>query len=163
MKLVSFYCDVDGGDYFSKCAKRLKDRCDFLEVDCLILEENFGQNWIDNVKAKPLFLLKIMNSINTDFIWLDVDCFLLKKPDFVNCHDWMVDFRKDNSPCDYVHFIKNTEQNKEFMYKWVDLINTKDLGSHTSFISLSCELNLGRIPDGYFKLGVSKINKKNEK
>jgi len=160
MKLVSFYCDVDGSDYFTNCARVLEDRCNYLGLDYLILEEKFGDSWIENVKAKPLFLLKIMNSINSDFIWLDVDCHILKKPDFNFDYDWMVDFRKDGSPCDYVHFIKNTVSNREFLCEWIELINTNNLGSHTSFISLSKKLNLGRLPVDYFKLGISKIKEK---
>jgi hypothetical protein len=79
MKLVSFYCDVDGGNFYTNHSIRLKKKCVDLGVPHIITQENFGESWIDNVRAKPIFLLKLLNELNDDLFWLDVDCDIVKK------------------------------------------------------------------------------------
>lgn len=160
MKLVSFYCDVDGRDFYTKHAIRLKTQCENLGIPHLILEENFGTSWIDNVRAKPEFLLKIMNQLNEDFFWLDVDCNIHKKIDFKLDVDWISDIRNDGKPHDYVHFIKNTQSNKDFMIKWINEIDEKKRGSHTAFMNIYNTLNFKQIPDGYVSLGLSDVESK---
>lgn len=160
MKLVSFYCDVDGGDFYTHHAIRLKKQCEILKIPHLILKENFGTSWIDNVRAKPEFLLKMMNQLDEDFFWLDVDCNIHKKIDFKLDVDWMSDMRKEGKPHDYVHFIKNNQSNKEFMIKWIAEIDKHKKGSHTAFINIYSNLNFKQIPDGYVSLGLSTIESK---
>jgi hypothetical protein len=160
MKLVSFYCDIDGGDFYSNCAKNLIKRCEDLNIEYEIVEENFGDKWIDNVRAKPKFLLKMLNKLDSDFIWLDVDCILDKKIDFNLVSDWMVDFRKDGQPCDYVHLIKNTPSNRQFLNDWINLIGNSNYGSHSCFIKLFKNLKVEPLPGGYFRLKVSDVKKK---
>ena len=60
MRLVSFYCDVDDSSFYKDNSIRLGRQCGDLGVPNLIVEENFGKDWIDNVRAKPFFLLKMM-------------------------------------------------------------------------------------------------------
>ena len=160
MKLVSFYCDVDGGTYYADCSSRLKKECDALGVDHLILEENFGKDWIDNVRAKPIFLLKMLNELNQDFVWLDVDCNIKRKLDFTIKGDWMVDFKTGGNPHDYVHCIKNNEGNKIFLQRWIEEIENKKRGSHTAFINIYKSLNYSAVPANYFSLGLSQVQSK---
>lgn len=160
MKLVSFYCDVDESQFYKKNAIRLKNQCEVLGVPHLILEEKFGNEWIDNVRAKPTFLLKIMNEINEDFFWLDVDCNIHKKIDFTMSSDWCIDVGKDKCPHDYVHFIKNNQSNRDFILSWINEINEKKRGSHTAFIGIHRRLNFNIIPTGYVSLGLSDIESK---
>jgi hypothetical protein len=160
MKLVSFYCDIDNSNFYKNSAIRLKKQCDDLYIPNLILEENFGNEWIDNVRAKPEFLLRMMNLLNEDFLWLDVDCNIHKKIDFELDVDWMSDLKVDDSPHDYVHFIKNTQSNKDFIIKWMNEINEQKRGSHTAFIRIYKELNFSKIPGNYVSIGLSNIESK---
>jgi len=160
MKLVSFYCDVDDSGFYKKNSIRLRKQCEDLGVPNLIVEENFGKDWIDNVRAKPEFLLKMMNSLDEDFFWLDVDCSINKKIDFNLDIEWMGDIRSDGCPHDYVHFIKNNESNKNFMIKWINEINEQKRGSHTAFIRIYNCLNFCKVPDGYVSLGISHVESK---
>ena len=80
---------------------------------------------------------------------------ILKFPDFeFNC-DWICDYRKDSSPHDYVHCIKNTVSNRCFIEKWISVIDKQQKGSHTAFINIYSILNIKRIPEGYVQLGLS--------
>jgi len=153
MKLISFYCDVDKTTYYSDKAIELKSKCEKIGVDHLIIEKKFGDTWIDNVKAKPIFLRQMLETLNEDFIWLDVDADILKKVDFdLLGYDWMFDIRFDNKPHDYVHIIKNNEENKIFIDKWIDDINKNSGGSHSSFINMYKLLKHNKIPKGYFDI-----------
>jgi hypothetical protein len=160
MRLVSFYCDVDDSNFYRDSSVVLKKQCDDLGIDNLILEENFGNSWIDNVRAKPIFLLKMMNQINEDFFWLDVDCKIHRKIDFEISSDWTLDFALNGNPHDYVHFIKNNESNRDFIIKWINEIEFKKAGSHSAFIGIYKELEFGKIPQGYVSLGISDIDSK---
>jgi hypothetical protein len=162
MKLVSFYCDVDDSDFYKKNSVRLRRQCEELEIPNLIVEENFGKTWIDNVRAKPTFLLKMMDFIDEDFLWLDVDCIINKKIDFALDTDWMCDITKDGCPHDYVHLIKNSESNKNFIIKWINEIEEQKRGSHTAFIRIYKSLKFSRLPEGYVSLGLSNIDSKSD-
>jgi hypothetical protein len=160
MKLVSFYCDVGTEKYYTECSLIFKNNCKKLGIDHLVINESFGENWIDNVRAKPIFLLKMINELNEDFIWLDIDCNIKRKIDFTIDTDWMFDLRKCGTPHDYVHCIKNTENNKLFLQKWIKEIEDKKKGSHTAFINIYKELNHSLVPKNYFSLGSSNVNSK---
>jgi hypothetical protein len=162
MKLVSFYCDVDGGDFYKNSSIRLMKKCNDLGVPSLILEENFGESWIDNVRAKPIFLLKMMSELDEDIFWLDVDCQIHKNIDFELTSDWSLDFRTDGCPHDYVHFIKNTESNRNFIRKWIKEVEYCGRGSHTAFIGIHRDLYFSRLPVGYVSLGLSNVESKNK-
>jgi hypothetical protein len=162
MKLISFYCDVDEKKFYQTKSVLLKQMCDSLGMEHMIVEENFGSNWIDNVRAKPKFLLKMLDLLNDDFIWLDIDCNITKKIDFNLDCDWMVDFRADGEPHDYVHVIKNTEGNKDFLRRWIQEIEMKQRGSHTAFMSIYKSLNFERIPKGYVSLGLADVESKHK-
>ncbi len=160
MKLVSFYCDVDNSKFFENHSIRLKQNCSNLDIPNLIVNEKFGNNWIDNVRAKPVFLLKMMNYLKEDFFWLDVDCDIHKKIDFKLDCDWMSDLKGHSTPHDYVHFIKYSESNKNFMVKWINEIDEKKRGSHTAFIEIYKELDFKKIPNGYVSIGISNVESK---
>jgi len=162
MKLVSFYCDVDEKKYYQNKSVMLTQMCNTLGMEHLIVEENFGTNWIDNVRAKPKFLLKMLNLLKDDFIWLDVDCSITKKIDFNLDCDWMVDFRPDGEPHDFVHVIKNTESNKDFLLRWIQEIEIKQRGSHTAFMNIYKSLNFREIPKGYVSLGLADVESKHK-
>lgn len=157
MKVVSFYCDVDGNDFYSRNAKLLIKNCEALGLDYCIEERSYGSSWIDNVRAKPLFLSSVLD---TDILWVDADCKILKKPDFdVN---WGVLIRDDGNPHDFVHYIRNTESNRAFLKLWMKEIDKRKRGSHTAFINLVHKLDYSVLPNDYFSLGLSETKSKNE-
>ena len=160
MKLVSFYCDPIGDNFYSNCAKILESKCKKLSIDYVIRKENFGKDWIDNVRAKPTFLLKMIDELKEDFIWIDIDCDIQKKVDFQISSDWLVDFRSDSSPHDYVHCIRYSEKSIAFLKRWIKLIEENKKGSHSAFIEIYKSINIGKIPEGYFSLGLSPVSSK---
>lgn len=162
MKIVSFYCDIDGTNFYSENAIRLIDNCKKLKIDYYIVNKNYGNSWIDNVRAKPIFLLNMMENLKEDFIWLDVDCNILKVIDYTIIKDWGVLLRDDNNPHDFVHIIKYNQRNKDFLQKWKEEIDKIKKGSHTAFINIYKELNYEVIKPNYFQLGISDIESKNK-
>jgi hypothetical protein len=162
MKLVSFYCDTSGENFYSDCAVVFENKCKELNIGCIIKKENFGSTWIENVRAKPMFLLNMLNELKEDFMWLDIDCGIHKKIDFVVREDWMVDLRNDSSPHDYVHGIKYNDKSISFIKQWVKQISKNNKGSHSAFIDIQHLLKLEKIPNGYVSLGLSKTTSKKD-
>lgn len=160
MKIVSFYSDIDGQDYYSKNAEKLIQNCKDLGMDFDIRNENFGNSWIDNVRAKPVFLLKMLNELKQDFIWLDVDCVIHKKIDFNLDSDWMIDYRINNTPHDYIHIIKYNQSNIDFINRWIKEIEIEKRGSHTAFINIYKSIETSKIPGGYFSIGLAQTDSK---
>lgn len=160
MKLVSFFADVDNNTFYSDNAKRLRDQCERLGVDSEIVEMNFGSQWIDNVRAKPAFLLETLNRLNESFVWLDCDCDIKKPLDFNVRADWGVYLREDGSPHDFVHYVSNTQESRDFLELWINTIKEKQKGSHTAFISIFDKINSEILPEGYFSLGLAETDSK---
>jgi hypothetical protein len=162
MKLVSFYADVDGNTFYSENAKILEEQCKQLGIDYLITEQHFGNNWIDNVRAKPVFLLETLKKLNHDFVWLDCDCRVLKPLDFEVKSDWGVYLRDDGTPHDFVHYVSNTENSRNFIREWIKAVDEQQRGSHTAFISIFDQLNSEVLPQGYFELGLAETQSKQD-
>ena len=162
MRIVSFYCDVDGSNFYSNCASKLESKLSLLGIDYVIRNKYFGNNWIDNVRAKPLFLKEIINELQEDLIWLDIDCDIVKKIDFKIKGSWGVLLREDGTPHDFVHYISNTTESKNLISKWIEKIEINNKGSHSAFIDIFKEINCSEIPSGYFELGLSEVKSKNE-
>lgn len=162
MILVSFYCDVDNNQFFEKNAIRLKKQCQALDMPHHIVPEHYGYSWIDNVRAKPRFLLKMLDHLKDDIFWLDVDCSIHKKIDFKIDVDWICDVKTDGRPHDYVHFIKNNQANRDRIAKWIVEIENLQRGSHTAFALIYKDLHTAPMPTGYVSLGLSKGHSKQE-
>ena len=162
MKLVSFYSDTGDSEYYSSAARRLIAQCNQLDVDHYIVEQDFGDTWIDNVRAKPTFLLETIKKLNEPILWLDCDSYILKSIDFNIASEWAVRLREDGTPHDYVHYINNSESNINFLNKWISEIESQKRGSHTAFISIFNELKSEILPDGYFEIGLAETDSKNQ-
>lgn|ERR1035437_9835920 len=162
MKIVSFYSDVDDSNFYSDCAEKLKQKLDYLGLEYVIKNKSFGNNWIDNVRAKPLFLQEMMIELNEDFIWLDIDCSIIKKIDFTIKSNWGVLLREDGTPHDFVHYVSNTKESKKLISKWIEQIDIDKKGSHSAFNSIVSEINYSEIPTGYFEIGLSEVKSKQE-
>lgn len=161
MKIVSFYCDVDN-TFYSECAKKLKQNLDDLRIEHIIKNKSFGDTWIENVRAKPLFLKEVQNELNEDFIWLDVDCRVIKKIDFIINTAWGFLPRANNTPNDFVHYVSNTEESKNFISKWIEQIELDRRGSHSAFNIIINKISYSYLPDGYFELGLSDVYSKQQ-
>ena len=87
-KIVSFYSDVDGGTYYSDHAARLKKECEELGVPYDIQEKSSEGSYQKNCLSKPQYIYDKLKETREPFVWLDIDSYLLKKPDIF---DHMVD------------------------------------------------------------------------
>ncbi len=162
MKIVSFYADVDNSTAYSDSAKQLMSQCEALKVEYMIVEQNFGDKWIENVRAKPLFLLNTLNSLKESFIWLDCDCSILKPIDFEVKSDWGVYMRENGTPHDFVHYVSNTAHARNFLELWVKTVEEQQRGSHTAFISIFDKISSEVLPAGYFQLGLAETTSKQD-
>ncbi len=161
MKVVSFYCDVDNNTFYSDCARGLVDNLNSLGVDHVIKHQEFGTTWIANVCAKPTFLRQMMDELQEGFIWLDVDCRLIKKIQIPDMNKWGFMLRDDGSPHDFVHYVPFSPESIKFVEKWIDEVENKKVGSHGAFIALQKEIPSQIITPGYFQLGLSNVDSKN--
>ena len=160
MKLVSFYADIDGTTTYSDSAKDLMKQCAALGVDYYIVERDFGNTWIDNVRAKPLFLLETLDRLREPFVWLDCDSHILKPLDFVVESDWGIYLREDGTPHDFVHYISGSKRTRKFLQLWIKTIEQQGRGSHTAFISIFNKLKNEVLPSGYFEIGLADTKSK---
>ena len=80
-KIVSFYSDVDGGTYYSDHAARLKKECEELGVPYDIQEKPSEGSYQKNCLSKPQYIYDKLKETREPFVWLDIDSYLLKKPD----------------------------------------------------------------------------------
>lgn len=160
MKIVSFYADIDASTYYSDWAMKLKQSCDRFGVPSHIVKQDFGDSWIDNVRAKPQFLLNMLDELHESFIWLDCDCILLMPIDFTVNSDWGVYMREDGTPHDFVHYISNTRNARNFLKKWIKAVEKQKRGSHTAFISIFDQIKSEVLPSGYFELGLAETDSK---
>ena len=161
MKLISFYCDIDGSTFYSDCSLQLINQCKYFNIEYDIRNEKISTEWIKNVQYKPTFILKLLMELNEDILWLDIDCNIHKKLNFNPNSDWLVDFRDNLYPYSYVHYIKNTSKNKKFIELWIDEICTANKGDHSAFISVHKSINPTQIPIGYFTFNLSTGKSKN--
>ena len=161
MKIVSFYCDIDGKTYYSNCAEILRENCEIMGYDNMIVSRCYGDTWIENVRAKPLFIKEMLETFNEDIIMLDVDSEITRKFPKAK-YGWGVMLRQDGSPHDFIHCIKNTAVNYDFVCEWIKEVETTTGGSHSAFINIYESLNTFVIPDGYFKLGVAETKSKTQ-
>jgi len=151
MTVISFYNDVDGKTFYSDCAKRLKENCERLGLKYAIEPRDYGENWIDNERAKPTFIREMMSKLEDDLLWIDVDCVIKRVPDIDlnRRYRWGIRFRSDGTPHDYVHFINNSSFNAMFITSWINEIERCGKGSHTAFVNLFDMLDAFELQDDY--------------
>lgn len=81
-KLISFYCDTDGGTYYSDHAKRLEKNCNDLDINYEITHLESFNDYRLNTLRKPKFILEKMHEFKSPILWMDVDSYLHRKLDF---------------------------------------------------------------------------------
>lgn len=162
MKVVSFYFDTEG-DFYESCSKWLSKQCEKYKIDYHIEENSYGNDWISNVRAKPIFLKSMIEKFDCDILWIDVDSSIIGDVNNISVSgDWGVCLREDKTPHDYVHYISNTDNNREFIDKWISDIAQNSYGSHTSFNKLYKNLNIFEIPTKLISIGESEVKSKIE-
>jgi hypothetical protein len=161
MIIVSFYCDIDGKTFYSHCSEKLKANCNRIGVESIIVERNYGTNWIDNVRAKPLFIKEMLHNLKKPLICLDVDCEILNL-DFEIEGNWGFVLRSDQMPCDFVHYVDYTNDNLIFVDKWIAEIGRCGKGSHAALQNIYSSLNYFFIPEGHFNLHLVESESKSQ-
>jgi hypothetical protein len=79
--VISYYADVDGNTYYSDHAKRFKTDCDTLGIPYEITEIQSQGNYQQNCLLKPKFIYSKLTQYQKPLLWLDIDTFILKRPD----------------------------------------------------------------------------------
>lgn len=156
MRLISYYCDIDGKTFYSDNAKRLKARCDEMGITHTIEERkpviNQANQWLAAECIKPFFIRDMFDRYNEPLLWLDVDCNILKLPDFKVMGQWGFEWRHDNVPKDFVHYIEHTEANRAYLDAWCNEVKRLGACSHTALINTFTHLDYFLIEPGYFEL-----------
>lgn len=174
--LVSFYCDLGSDTYYSQAANHLRQQCELLRVPHHIESRSFGTAWIDNVRAKPVFLLETLEKLNQDFLWSDVDNALMAAPveadSMASTVDWGFVRRKSLCVYDCVHLVGNTCRAREFLTRWIGACDAHSGGSHRALATilpeeLAAGLNAAYLPISYvrgpvLKLGLSNTRHKKQ-
>ena len=79
--VISYFCDVDGNTYYSDHAKRFKSECDALGVPYEISNITSQGSYQQNCLIKPKFIYSKLTQHQRPLLWLDIDTFILKRPD----------------------------------------------------------------------------------
>ena len=80
--LISFYADVDDGDYYTRHAKRLIENCKHLDIPLHIEELPSEGDYRLNCLKKTKFILDKWNEIDVPIVWMDVDSLIHTNLDF---------------------------------------------------------------------------------
>lgn len=127
MKIISFFSDVYGSNYYEDCAKFLYKDCNSLELDFYIEKLNGYNSYRENCKMKPAFILNCISKFKSSVLWVDCDSRILKKPILENIES-RVDYAgvKRNAPTDVFPvmiastlFFNNTEASIDLLKKWI--------------------------------------------
>lgn len=151
--VISFYTDQE---YYVKHAARLQKQCEALGYHHYIANRKYGDNWLENCRKKPAFILEMLKKLNRPILWVDVDCEILRPLDFEISKPWAAMLRPgDGQPQSCAHYVKPTKQNKAFIAIWLQTMADNNLGDHLAFVRIHHLLDSAIIPDGYISLGIS--------
>ncbi|ABE46806.1 hypothetical protein Bpro_4932 (plasmid) [Polaromonas sp. JS666] len=80
--MISFY---SGDRYYYDAADNLRADCEKFGLDCDIveLEKKPEETWLDLCRKKVPFYLAMQRKHKRPLLWIDVDCRLLQRPDFL--------------------------------------------------------------------------------
>jgi hypothetical protein len=71
--VISFYSDLEGSNYYSKCAERLKQQLTTLGIPFDIREKISLGSYQKNCLSKPDYILKLLTIKQKPIVWLDID------------------------------------------------------------------------------------------
>lgn len=72
MKVITFYADPSDSTYYSDCTQKWVDSVESHGLDYHI-EELRGDNYWENTRRKPQFILDCLNKFQDAVLWVDVD------------------------------------------------------------------------------------------
>lgn len=76
--LISYYT---GDQYYERCSNNLKQLCEDLSIPIVIENiQSLGSYW-KNTLQKPSFIIKKMEELKSDVIWIDVDTKINQYPE----------------------------------------------------------------------------------
>tara|TARA_R100001015_G_C4624932_1_gene183256 strand:+ start:1524 stop:2249 length:726 start_codon:yes stop_codon:yes gene_type:complete len=104
--VISFYSDIEGHDYYSRNAERLKKQLDNLGVPYDIQEKKSLGDYRLNCLSKPQYILDKMEKLDQPVIWLDIDSRVHKK---------LADFENIDPDVDIVFSSSMMEEVSKFM------------------------------------------------
>lgn len=131
--LVAFHQDtpLTGGEYRNH-AIRLKMECDRVGWDSHIVHRQYGGDYLSIVKAKPLFMLEMLDTLTGPIVYLDVDSVVLKKWDYPewDCIGWAA--KPSGLPYGHVHYLPNTQETRDFLNAWLLNLEGWEGGDHSA-------------------------------
>lgn len=151
--VISFYTN---NAYYVKHAARLVAQCERLGYHHYIVNRKYGDNWLENCRKKPMFILEMLGKLNRPVLWVDVDCEILRPLDFEIGKPWANMIRAgDGQPQSNVHYVEPSAANRAFIATWIQTMRENNLGDHLAFVRIHHLLDSAVIPDGYVSLGIS--------
>lgn len=155
-KLISFYADIDGSNFYSSSGKRMIHRCKRLGIDHHIVELKSQRNYFKNTLMKPQFILDCLKKFNQPVLWVDVDSIIHRKPvldDALLSHDISGVDRgtsSDNKIFEHDIFVSplyfnTTQKSFDFLNKWIEDCKNPDMnyeGDHSPFLYLLHEMDI---------------------
>ena len=128
-KFISFYCDRDGGKYYSSCAEKIKTRLDELGAIYDIREIPSKEHYMLNCLGKPQFILDMLNELDEPLLWIDIDCTINEIPiefDEVETDVGCVIREHDlKTPHSALLYFDTSDKSKEFLQSWIDRCESK--------------------------------------
>lgn len=122
-KLISFYAEPEGGNYYTESARRLTDACGALKIAYHIEQLETARHYRDNCFLKPGYIQRCLNDFNCPLLWIDVDSRLTCNPDlaeYQNCDFAAVKHPQHLPIYSHALFFNTTEMGKKLIDNWVE-------------------------------------------
>jgi len=73
IKLISYYSDLPGLDYYKNCSEEFLQNCLYFNIDAHVQNLESAGSYRLNCLRKPQFILDCLIKFNTAVMWLDID------------------------------------------------------------------------------------------
>jgi len=120
---------------YRKYALELRDKCNELGLNYYICGLENAENYLENTKIKPRFILNALEKLNHDVLWIDADAILHKTPDFFI--DFQYDFGSRKKPVQSERewhvgtmYFKYNNRVISFMNNWIEQLGGKLSDEH---------------------------------
>lgn len=143
MKVVSFYTSDNefAGDYYSSAATDLMAQAEALKLDHVIV--NFdpqpisdAEDWFSVTRIKPLLLLKLLNTLQEDILWVDADCSLIALPKIHDVNLINLTLKESKQPAVFTLWVPNNPKSRATLWQWHEACLTGQAGDHDELLRL---------------------------